>query len=344
VWGESGQIAPKEGNNTMLNEAWAEYEFFKGLSMRLGRQSLVYDDERILGGLDWNQAGRWHDLALLKYKSNGHELHVGLAFSQDQENKLNNYYSAPGGNYKTMQLVWYEKILSERMKFSLLFMNTGFQVELDSSMANLQTWGGNFYRTDDPLTLTATFYYQSGKNAVKQQVNAFLASLYGNYNIDPDWGIHAGMDLLSGRDMDAAESTKTTEFVPLYGTNHKFYGLMDYFYTGGTHSQVGLWDKFLGASWKPSRDLSLKLTGHFFNSMARVVSSEKMSSYLGTELDLTFSWNLMKGVDFLGGYSQMFATGSMEIVKGRGDHSLFHNWVWAMFVVDIRIFKWEKLH
>lgn len=342
VWGESGQIAPKEGNNTMLNEAWAEYEFLKGLSMRVGRQSLVYDDERILGRLDWNQAGRWHDLALIKYETDGHRLHVGLAYSQDQENKLNNFYSAPGDNYKTMQMIWYENIISERMKYSLLFMNTGFQVKLDSSMANLQTFGGNFYKTDDPLTLTATLYCQTGKNAVRQRVKAFMASVYGNYKIVPRWAIHAGMDFLSGRDMDAVETMETGEFVPLYGTNHKFYGLMDYFYTGVSHNQSGLWDKYLGTSWNPTQDLSLKLTGHFFNSTAKVVSTEKKGSYLGTELDLTFAWDLIKGVYFLGGYSQMFATESMEIVKERGDHSLFHNWIWAMFVVDVRIFEWNK--
>lgn len=342
VWGESGQIAPKEGNNTMLNEAWAEYEFLKGLSLKAGRQGLVYDDERVLGGLDWNQSGRWHDLVLFKYELERHKLHVGLAYSQDQEKKLNNFYTAPGGNYKTMQMLWYENILNEKLKFSLLFLNTGLQVVQDSSMTHLQTFGGNFYKTNNPLTFTGTFYYQTGKNAIEQKVNAFLASLYGNFKMNDTWGFHAGMDFLSGRDMDDTESMKTSEFIPLYGTNHKFYGLMDYFYVGESHNQVGLWDKYLGASYRLSTDFSLKLTGHFFNSAAKVMDQEKKILYLGTEFDLTYVWNLIKGVQLLGGYSQMLATESMEILKERGDHSLFHNWIWAMLVVDVRIFELNK--
>ncbi len=342
VWGESGQIAPEEGNNTMLNEAWAEYEFLKGLSVRVGRQALVYDDERILGSLDWNQAGRWHDLALIKYEPNGHKLHVGMAYSQDQENKLNNFYSAPGNNYKSMLLFWYERMLNEKYKFSLLFLNTGFQVLSDSSMAHMQTFGGNFYRTGDPLSFTTTFYYQSGKNAMKQRVNAFLASLYGNYRIDDHWDVQAGIDFLTGRDMDEAESLKTSEFNPLYGTHHKFYGLMDYFYAGASHGNVGLWDKYVGASCRLSPDFSIKLAGHFFNSAAKVIAEEKQKSYLGTEFDLTYTWDLIKGVRFSGGYSQMFATESMETVKERGDHSLYHNWIWAMLLVDVRILELNK--
>ena len=44
-----------------MNEAWAKLNFGEGFFAQLGRQSLVYDDERILGGLDWNIAGRYHD-------------------------------------------------------------------------------------------------------------------------------------------------------------------------------------------------------------------------------------------------------------------------------------------
>jgi len=274
VWGASGQITTEEGNNTMLNEVWAEYEVVKKLSLRLGRQGLVYDDERILGGLDWNQAGRWHDLALIKFEPESHRLHAGLAYSQDQENKLNNFYSAPGNNYKTMQMIWYEHLINGAYKFSVLFLNTGYQVQSDSSMAYLQTFGGNFYRSAEPLSFTGTFYYQRGENLIKERVKAFMISLYGNYQFNDFWGIHIGTDFLSGTDMDDTDSNKTSEFIPLYGTNHKFYGLMDYFYVGVPHGRVGLWDKYVGTTWMVSPDFSLKLTGHFFNSGARVVVND----------------------------------------------------------------------
>jgi hypothetical protein len=123
-----------------------------------------------------------------------------------------------------MQMIWYENILNDAYRFSLLLMNTGFQVQLDSTMTHLQTFGGNIYRMKDPLTLTGTFYYQSGKNQVKQQVNAFIFSIYGNYKINNFWGIHLGTDFLSGKDMDDTDLGRTTEFIPLYGTFFQRHG------------------------------------------------------------------------------------------------------------------------
>lgn len=56
--------------------------------MQLGRQSLVYDDERILGGLDWNVAGRYHDALKIGFRKNGHQFHGIFAFNQNDENVI----------------------------------------------------------------------------------------------------------------------------------------------------------------------------------------------------------------------------------------------------------------
>ena len=67
VWGQDPQI--DKNGRFILNEAWAKLDFGKGFFAQLGRQTLVYDDERILGGLDWNVAGRYHDapIRIMKY-------------------------------------------------------------------------------------------------------------------------------------------------------------------------------------------------------------------------------------------------------------------------------------
>ncbi len=74
----------------------------------MGRQTLSYDDERILGGLDWNVAGRYHDALKLGYESKVHRLHLILAFNQNDEKVLGGtYYKAGGQPYKNMQSAWY---------------------------------------------------------------------------------------------------------------------------------------------------------------------------------------------------------------------------------------------
>ena len=45
VWGQDPQI--EKNGRFMLNEAWAKLNFGEGFFAQLGRQSLIYDDERI---------------------------------------------------------------------------------------------------------------------------------------------------------------------------------------------------------------------------------------------------------------------------------------------------------
>lgn len=330
VWGQAGQVTKTDGNLTTFNEAWAAYQFDDAASIRIGRQELNYDDERILGGLDWHQAGRWHDVALFRYEPEAFTLHAAAGVSQDNENVIGNFYSAPGGNYKNMQMLWFEQPLGENYRFSLLFLNTGFEVASDSSTSYMQTMGGNFFKTGDKLSLTATFYYQTGENSTGQEVDALLASVYGGYKFAPKFSLLGGADYVSGESMVDGKPGDTEAFNPLYGTHHKFYGLMDYFYVGNPHGNVGLFDQYLGLAFTPSAKLKFQLMGHHFNSAAEL-AGEAGNSYaeLGTELDLTFAWKVEDNFTIVGGYSQMFATESMEIIKG-GENELVNNWAWLM--------------
>jgi len=340
VWGASPQIAPNEGNNTMIHEAWAAFQLNNDLTIKIGRQPLIYDDDRILGSLDWHQAGRWHDVALLKYEPVSWKIHFGAAYNQDLERIQNNFYSSPRNNYKTLQMLWIGHQLNDNGKFSFLFLNTGFENPADSSQQFLQTLGGNFYWVNTPLDITASFYYQFGRNISGIEVNAFLASMYGKLALNYDHTLLFGTDYLSGENMRDDADQEITAFDPLYGTHHKFYGYMDYFYVGNPHQNVGLWDKYLGILTKLSDDFSLQLTTHHFNSGADVIplnETEPVDTYLGTEVDLTFKWSIAPAVSLVGGYSQMFATESMEILKV-GDHEAMQNWVWAMLTVNPEVF------
>ena len=66
VWGQDAStINNSDGNKLMVHEAWAEVTLMniadstikaKGidnLSLKIGRQALIYDDVRLLGDLDW---------------------------------------------------------------------------------------------------------------------------------------------------------------------------------------------------------------------------------------------------------------------------------------------------
>ena len=68
VWGENRQILPTDANDSFsIFEAWANIKLTESTGLKLGRQSIAYDDQRIMGGLDWAQQGRNHDAFLHKY-------------------------------------------------------------------------------------------------------------------------------------------------------------------------------------------------------------------------------------------------------------------------------------
>ena len=59
LWGQDG-MNTSNGRMTM-NEAWAKLMPTKEWFVKIGRQQLVYDDERLLGSSDWDADGNWHD-------------------------------------------------------------------------------------------------------------------------------------------------------------------------------------------------------------------------------------------------------------------------------------------
>ena len=347
VWGQDPQI--DKNGRFILNEAWARLDFGYGLFAKLGRQSLIYDDERILGGLDWNIAGRYHDALKLGYENKQNKLHLILAFNQNDETKIGGTFYAEGAQpYKNMQTLWYQHIGSKEFKASFLFMNLGLEggdpKEKVSDTQFMQTMGANLYYQPGDWTFGGTFYYQSGKNAKKRDVSAFLWALNAAYKINSQWSVALGSDYLSGADNTDGPDAKYTAFDPLYGTHHKFYGAMDYYYATPFQDgfNPGLWDNQVKLAFKPSKKVDLSLAYHYFSTTSDVtVKGKDLDRGLGSELDLQVDWQIMKDVKLSAGYSTMLGTSTMEAVKG-GSKDSWQDWGWLSININPRIFiaKW----
>ena len=346
AWGQDPQI--DKNGRFILNEAWAQLDFGYGLFAKIGRQPLVYDDERILGGLDWNVAGRYHDALKLGYRNELNKLHLILAFNQNNDERIiGGTYYAPGGQpYKTMQTLWYEHTFSKAFHATFLFMNIGIEGDTIKQIfgtKNKQTLGTNLYYRPGNWILGGTFYYQFGKSKMDRDVSAFMWAVNVGYQIDKRWKVSAGSDYLSGAGNDPDGKYKA--FDPLYGTHHKFYGAMDYFYASSFISGLnpGLWDNQLSVAFKPSGKVNLSLAYHYFSITGDVYrkSGDKANRGLGSELDFQVDWQIMKDVKLSAGYSTMLAGKTMELVKG-GDSSSWQDWGWLSLNINPRIFlaKW----
>jgi hypothetical protein len=232
---------------------------------------------------------------------------------------------------------------------SALAINLGFQNPFDSSVSYLQTFGGNIFYIKNKLSISGTYYYQAGNNPVKNspaiKTNAWMAAAKADYSVNKNVSFGIGCDYLSGRDMNST-SSRITYFNPLYGTHHKFYGFMDYFYVSSAHDNVGLWDSYINLNLNAAEKLSWQIALHHFESAARVInySGAKAASALGNEADITFGYKVMNDVNLNGGYSQMFTDPSMKYVKNISPNQKmksFQNRAWLSINInpDILIYK-----
>lgn len=344
VWGQDPQVDKKGEGRMMMNEAWAKLSSARGFFAQLGRQTLSYDDERILGALDWNIAGRYHDALKLGYESLRHQLHLVLAFNQNDETINGGSYYAPGGQpYKNMETLWYHyKSKQQAFNASVLFLNLGFETgsKEKAETEYLQTMGTYLTYQPGRLHLSGAFYYQTGKNKKKESVSAYMWNVRAQYHFNERLSVLVASDYLSGTE---AGDKKFKAFDPLYGTHHKFYGGMDYFYASEfVNGAPGLWDNQAGITFKPGKTVALNLNYHYFSTTADMKTMD--ASYkkkLGSEVDFQLDVTVMKDVKLSAGYAFMKGTKNMDLVKG-GNHESWQDWGWISLNINPKILalKW----
>ncbi|SDP52274.1 Alginate export [Mucilaginibacter sp. OK268] len=422
LWGQDAStITPADGNKLSLHEAWAEIilsnkkdtsfkispvDYF---AIKAGRQELVYDDERLLGNLDWTQQGRRHDAIVLKLLQNGWQLDLGAAFNQNSDainyngtfytpanipatvkdskgNLVNTpanliplvnsaglsakngspaYLNSPGSNaatqnYKALEYLYVAKKFS-KTKISGLFLADQFSKYILDSVKNTSgtdvgyVYGKRFNQTGvntryttgllinpafgdkNQLALTGGFYYQGGHDRDGSELSAytFTASVAYKPNV---LSYTAGWDYLSGN--DAFSTSKTNHrFDPLYGTPHKFWGYMDYFYAVSGSPTGGLSNPYLKIKYTSSNSrFTTELANHYFMLAKdqKDINGNPVSKYLGTEFDLTTGYKLNKftGIDL--GFSYMAATRSMEYAKNITPGTANLKPVWAYLQLNIK--------
>lgn len=341
VWGDVSTLSSSDINGSAVHEAWAEILLNKEFSLKAGRQEIIYDDHRIFGSVGWAQQARSHDALIAKYRKGNHKLDFGLALSATSETLFEVPYEV--NNYKSLQYLWYNVQADTSLNISFLALNNGVQFEngergLETAFS--QTVGPRVVLSKDKIDAELAFYYQTGKVATAD-LNAIYLGGSVKYKVHTDWAAKVGFEYLSGTDMNES-STDVKSFSPFYGTNHKFNGLMDYFYVGNHGNSVGLTDVYASLLFKKN-DFGAGLTPHLFMAPGVILDGNgtEVDSKLGTEIDLTLFYKISKSVSITSGYSKMFATEAMEILKG-GSKDEANHWFWFSLNLKPTLFQYRK--
>lgn len=352
IWGQQGQ------GSFNLYEAWVKMTAKCGLFAQVGRQALSYDDERIIGPDDWAMASMSHDVFRGGYEGHGHKAHVILGFNQNAENTYGGTFYANGSQpYKTMMTLWYHyDVPIFPLGASLLFMNIGMQGGNEGGKgANApvnryqQLYGGYLSFNPNRFSLEGSYYCQKGHDEHNAVLNAWMASVKLQYEATHWAKAVAGFDYLSGDDYFAVPKpgmigttyhAQLKGFSPVYGSRHKFYGMMDFFYvqTYVNGFSPGLQNLYAGGIFKPTEKLTFSAIYHY---LAMATHLNGIDLTLGHDIEIEASYKIMRDVELSVGFSYMDGTETMEKLKRAADKDAL-KWAWFSLVVNPRVFstKW----
>ena len=333
VWGETGSTNQRSGSFNVY-EAWAQYQFNEKVGVKIGRQILSYDDERLFGALDWQMQGRSFDAAKGIFILNPYsKLETVITYNNDDndgddlaENEFYNVLES-GERTKSLQLIHYQ-YKKDKTTFSTIGLNSITQ-HLNGNHYDMVTLGANAKHYWEHFGVFGSVYYQVGKNSLAQSKSAYQFSL----NADVLLGQHnivLGTEWLSGTDFDE-DTSKNHSFSPFYGTNHKFNGFMNYFFVGNHFNSVGLKDFYIKSNFKFNPKATLSANLHAFSSNAAIgynANNDKLSQYLGTELDLVFQYKVASYFTLQVGHSHLFDAEGMQYLKNIHQPKDLQTWSW----------------
>jgi len=315
-----------DSKNLDLHQAYFLIDnFFKlPLNVKIGRMELSYGAERLVGAVDWHNVGRSFDASVFKLFTKPVDIDFIAARTNESGlvgDSLDQFLFAAYGNLKVVDRLNIEPfVIAEntgKIDFNRITIGVhvnckdkkkAFQHELDAA-------------------------YQLGSQNTNQDISAFMIAYNLGYtfntSIKPMVG--GGIDYLSGDDGEDAEKYKA--FNTLYGTNHKFYGYMDYFINIPRDTDTkGLMDIHVKGSIVPTKKLKVALALHMFNANADYTLNDgSTSTSFGTEIDLSCSYKYNSNVKFVGVLSTFSPGDIFKETKGE-DSSM---WSYIMAVVNL---------
>ncbi len=301
-------------------EGYAEIRIGNNNWLSVGRQQLIYDNQWLLSGRNWNQASTASDALLFKIDREYWRLHIATSWNTIWESPNNNHYPTDG--YKTLNFIWYNQKLSDEISFSLLHMITGRTEGRFINKIHLRNTSGTYlsYRGDN-IFGHANLYYQYGKSQEGREVSAGLlaveAGLVGSI-VNPG----LGLVVHTGNESTGDSKRRENLFDKVHSPRHATFGNMDYFTNLEIHTaEGGLVNTYLWASIPLSDNLAVKNTGHLF-WLHKLNPSTPDKKYLGFENDLIVSWQFRKWANIEGGALFFSPTESLRDLQSVPDGRL----------------------
>jgi hypothetical protein len=307
------------------------------VSFKLGRQVLSYANERLLGGIDWSNFGQSFDAGVLRLHLG--DVRVDALGAAIVRNSINIDYvrdvflAGLWGN-------WTPKDSRSSVNAFWLFDTPATSLVRQNRHTAGVVAGGHVGMLDYEIEGAMQFGDHIMTGMESHHISANMIGARVGYRF-PDLAglrIGAGLDRLSGNDPEKTDTYGA--FNTLYGTNHKYYGFMDYFTNiPASTSNLGLMDIIAQISVVPAKDVVLGVDVHLFSTVTDPVKAlptrdPEWSSSIGTEIDVTAKWKLAEVVGMTAGFSMFSANADRPVLRAIGTMTESTTWGYLMTTVN----------
>ncbi len=287
--------------------------------VQAGRFEVAYGTERFFGAVGWHYVGRSFDGVRFTILPEDWKLDLfGLTVYESVDyigNATPLIYPSPSelsrrysvyGFYKNFQI-------DESNNFDLLtYYEANHQRTAGGAkIADIVTFAGSYFGNYGKFKTTIETAYQFGKYIEVRDISSYLISVTVKYNLGIlDLG--TGADILSGTDPNSIDTKNS--FETTFGTNHKFYGYMDYFINIPNNTyNLGLNDIYASANFSPAGSkFNFDAAFHLFmsNQSINITTTENPEgndeNMFGQELDLTIKYAFTENTSLVWGGSLFF--------------------------------------
>ena len=341
VWGQQDPREGQTGTATTSTpsttfplyffEAYAEPHFNEKLSLRIGRQRISYDNQRLFSENNWRLPGNSYDAARLIFNNKKNfTTELVVSFNQSGENIFTTKYKPLVPNYKSLFVNYLNWKLSD--KFVLTTINAADRYQSSDPDKYTTTYqrftsGGRLEYTRSNWYFTIAAYDQYGTDSSGKKISAYYFQPEIKYTAG-NFIARLGMEYFSGAD-SSTHPLKNKSFTPLYGTAHSFMGYLDIFDVPGDFNNAGMINPYLHFQWKKNK-ITLSMQNYIFISQSRFVyNGAPIDKYLGFENDWKFNYTPNKMIDWEIGFSWAKLTRSATIIKKAGDEKLTPYWIYT---------------
>ena len=279
------------------------------LSLKVGRQVLLYGDQRLIGPLEWSNISRTFDAVKLRYTGKDglwvdafvSSVVVIDRFGMDDSDKD----SLLSGLYAHIPTLG----IQDTEVYALYFDDTN----RNDHFLTLGTHWKSIPGKLGPWDYETEFVVQTG-TAGGRDLSAFASYVEGGYTFQQPWKPRLGLEYSYASGDGNAADNKQGAFQNLFPTNHLHYGLMDVFSWSNIH------DVALHLSAKPTAKLTTSLDYHVLwladtadiwrraNATTAVrPANAAASNYAGSELDVLVTYASSSHLTLTAGYSHFFA-------------------------------------